>query len=265
MTPPGEDPAAGAAESEEVVELSAGEALSFALQLHDTGFFDDAETLYRRILESFPDYPDALHFLGLLCHERGRHSEAVELLERIVAILPENADAHNSLGNALMPLERYAESEACYRKAIALDAGHAQAHNNLGVIFSAQDRHLEAVEAYRTAVNLKPDRADFQLQPGPCAQKIGPESRSDFRLRGGHRSGSRECGQLAGARPDPNLKKLGRPKRRSGSLVVEAVPSIAREPPGRVLAGRLPGRGCTPHGAPPLYREHIRQDGERLR
>ncbi len=173
MTPPGEDPAAGAAQSEEVVELSAGEALSFALQLHDTGFFDDAETLYRRILESFPDYPDALHFLGLLCHERGRHSEAVELLERIVAILPENADAHNSLGNALMPLERYAESEACYRKAIALDAGHAQAHNNLGVIFSAQDRHLEAVEAYRTAVDLKPDRADFRCNLGRALRRSG--------------------------------------------------------------------------------------------
>ncbi|HYA41547.1 MAG TPA: tetratricopeptide repeat protein [Syntrophobacteraceae bacterium] len=155
------------------MELSAGEALSFALQLHESGFPDEAETLYRRILDRFPDYPDALHFLGLLCHESGRHVEAVELLERIAAMFPENADAHNSLGIALAALERHAESEACYRKAIALDPGHAHAYNNLGVTFTAQDRHLEAVEVYRKAVDLQPDRVDFRCNMGRALRRAG--------------------------------------------------------------------------------------------
>lgn len=175
MTDPGEVQAKAckAGGQAQGVVLSVEEALNFGLRLHNSGFLDDAEILYRRILAHFCDHTDALHFLGLVCHQRGNHSEAVELMERVAGLLPRSADALNSLGNALTPLERHAESEDCYRKAIALDPGHAHAYNNLGVALSAQNRLSEAVEAFLRAVELKADSVDFRCNLGRALRTSG--------------------------------------------------------------------------------------------
>lgn len=42
------------------------EALGIALDLHQGGRLDEAETLYRRILDAVPDQGDARHLLGVL-------------------------------------------------------------------------------------------------------------------------------------------------------------------------------------------------------
>ena len=155
------------------VALEPGEALHIALQLHRKGALEDAELLYRRILETLPDSPDTLHFLGLLHHQQGRHGEAAVLIERIIALDPGNADAHNNLGNVLAGMERRAEAEACYRKAIQLYPGHANAHNNLGVVCFAQMRVKEAVEAYHRATELAPGSADYRYNLGNALRKTG--------------------------------------------------------------------------------------------
>ena len=47
-------------------ELSLADALALAIHLHRSAELQDAETLYRRILEAAPDNADAMHFLGVL-------------------------------------------------------------------------------------------------------------------------------------------------------------------------------------------------------
>src|SRR5437868_135703 len=70
-------------------ELSLEDALLFAIGLHRSGELDDAEKLYRRILEVAPDQPDGLHFLGVLLHQRGQSDAALELIQKSIAIAPE--------------------------------------------------------------------------------------------------------------------------------------------------------------------------------
>ncbi|HHP7235669.1 MAG TPA: tetratricopeptide repeat protein, partial [Desulfobacterales bacterium] len=90
-TRPGKPPSAP-------VALTVEEALDLGLKLHHAGRLPEAELLYRRILDSRPDNPNALHFLGLLCHQQNRHVEAAGLIERIITLDPQNADARNNLG-----------------------------------------------------------------------------------------------------------------------------------------------------------------------
>ena len=155
------------------VTLSPDEAQSLAMKLHKCGLLDEAEILFRRILEAAPDTVDAMHFLALICHQKSRIDEAVGLIERVIALDPTNADAYNNLGNMLEGLGRGADAEACYRKAIAANPGHAPAHNNLGVMLMSQLKAAEAVEIYRHAIELAPDSADFHYNLGNALRKSG--------------------------------------------------------------------------------------------
>ncbi len=48
-----------------------------ALKLHDEGRLDEAERLYRQILETAPDHPVVLNLLGLVAQSKGLHEQAV--------------------------------------------------------------------------------------------------------------------------------------------------------------------------------------------
>ena len=143
-----------------VQELSIDEALQVAVQLHRLRELDNAELIYRRVLEVLPEQPDALHFLGILLHQRGRNDEAIEFIEKSIAFGPELADRHNNLGNVLLELERRDEAAAAYRRVIALKPDHADAYNNLGAVLRAEGLLAEARDAYLKAVEIDPEHVD---------------------------------------------------------------------------------------------------------
>src|SRR5438046_1243173 len=117
-------------DQETLSELSVEDALSLAIQLHRAGHLDDAEALYRRIIEANPGQPDAIHFFGLLLHRRGKSEEAIELIEQSIRLDPEEPNRYNNLGNVLIEQGKLAEATGAYEKAIALQPGHADAYNN---------------------------------------------------------------------------------------------------------------------------------------
>lgn len=153
------------------VTLQTGEAIHIALKLHKAGATDEAELLYRRVLEEEPHNLNALHFLAVLCHQDSRNDEALELIRQIITLAPGNADAHNNLGNVLEGLGRFPEAEEYYRKALELKPDHAPALNNLGVMLMSQNRIDEAVGTYHQAVKLAPDAPDFRYNLGNALRK----------------------------------------------------------------------------------------------
>jgi predicted TPR repeat methyltransferase len=156
-----------------VSELSVSEAISLAVRAHQLGHLDDAQLLYRRILDAAPEEPNAMHFLGVLLHQRDRSDEAVELIRRSIALDPSLADRHNNLGNVLVEREQFAEAAAAYRQAIALFPGHADAYNNLGALLSAQGKREEAAAAYLKAIEIDPLHAEARYNMGNLLSGMG--------------------------------------------------------------------------------------------
>ena len=95
-------------------------ALHDAVQHHLAGRLDQAETLYRRILRSHPEQPDALHLLGVVAHQRGQNAAAEALIRNAIRLSPRVPDYHNNLGNALQAQGKPAEAEDSYRRALGL-------------------------------------------------------------------------------------------------------------------------------------------------
>jgi predicted TPR repeat methyltransferase len=122
--------------------------------------------MYRQILEAVPDYPDAVHYSGVLAHQEGRSDEAVALIRRSLELEPDRADWHSNLGIVLRDRLELDEAIAACRRAIALDPNHANAHNNLGVLLRAQGHAVEAEAAYRAAIRVSPEHSDAYTNLG---------------------------------------------------------------------------------------------------
>jgi predicted TPR repeat methyltransferase len=147
-------------------ELTLEEAVSFAILLQKNEQFVEAQEVYRRVLETAPDHPRALHYAGVLAHQQGRNGEALALIERSLALVPDQADWYSNLGVVLQSHARLERAIDSYRRAIAIDPSHANAHNNLGVLLRATGQPVEAEAAYRIAIRLNPEHIDAYTNLG---------------------------------------------------------------------------------------------------
>ena len=136
------------------------EALQLALQHHQAGRLQEAERLYRQILQADPGQADALHLLGLVAHQVGRHEAAIEWIRKALAVQPRQAGYWCNLGVVYQAMRNWAEAEACFQQAVQLQSIHPEAHYQLGNALLQQGSHERAIASLRQAVTQKPDHAE---------------------------------------------------------------------------------------------------------
>src|SRR5262245_47861716 len=126
-----------------------------ALEHHQRGRLDEAESIYLQLLRANSNDIDALHYLGVVRMSQGRKGEAHELLKRSLTLQPRNADAWNSMGNIASGMnDQFAE--ASYLSATELRPTYAEAWYNLGNLYRRLRRHDAAVQAFRRVIDLNP-------------------------------------------------------------------------------------------------------------
>lgn len=126
--------------------------LGLAILLQQTGELDQAERLYRRVIELEPGQAVALNNLAwLLSRDRGKSGEAETLAQRAVQLGPQNADYYDTLGSVLLRLvgresDALAAFESCARLAPANSALRARALLRVAAL-QTQAGRLEAARA----------------------------------------------------------------------------------------------------------------------
>ena len=133
--------------------------LRAALRLQQQGLLDQAEAIYRRVLQTHPRHPLTLQMLGVLAAQQQRPAAALELLQQAIALQPHDPAAHNNLGKVLASLGRPDDALAAYDTAIALHPRHAVAFYNRGTVLLGQRRYAEAVVDFERALALQPGAA----------------------------------------------------------------------------------------------------------
>jgi predicted TPR repeat methyltransferase len=156
-----------------IEDVSPELALSGAIRLLQANRLEEAERIFRVLLDNYPDVPEILHFYGILAHRRGKDDLAVESIEKAIAIAPNYADAHNNLGNIHNKAGRPEKAADAYRRAIELDPDNVAAHNNLGTVLKDLERFEEAAEAFAKAIELMPDNAELYHNFGNVFRKQG--------------------------------------------------------------------------------------------
>ena len=139
---------------------TASDLLGQAVRLHQQGRLDQAQALYRRVLEASPRQFDALHLLGVIERQRGAPRRAVELIQEALRVDPRQARAHCNLGAALQDLGRADDALASYEAALRLDPAYALAWDNRGNTLRRLGRLPEALDSHERALGLNPAMAE---------------------------------------------------------------------------------------------------------
>ena len=131
-----------------------------AITAHQEGRLEEAEKLYRSILENQPTNLNVYNNLGVLLHGLGRFDEAEKNFKKAIELKPDYVKAHYNLGVLLHELGRFDEAEKSFTKAIGLKPDYVDAHINLGVVFKDLNKFDDAEASYRKAIEFKPNYAD---------------------------------------------------------------------------------------------------------
>jgi len=144
-----------------------------AIAHHRNGRLDEAEAIYRKLLDTAPDDPRALHLLGVTETQRGRLDRGVELIGRALSRLPAAPELHFDLGNALRLAGRQEEAAQSYGRALALKPEYVLAHIALGSVLGELGRFEAAVSHSRTAVSIDPTSLPARLTLAATLQAAG--------------------------------------------------------------------------------------------
>jgi predicted TPR repeat methyltransferase len=148
-------------------------ALEQALRHHEAGRLQQAQTLYRRILDAAPRDAAALHLFGVAAHQSGNHELAIEYIARAIDINPAVALYHNNLGSAYRALKMLDQARRCVNRSLALKPDAAEAHYNLGVILGERGDRSEAEACFRQAISHQPDFAQAHFNLGILLRRAG--------------------------------------------------------------------------------------------
>ena len=141
-------------------KISIEDAMAMAVQMHQRGMIEEAESVYNDVLSVDANQPDAIHYLGVIAHQLGDSTKGLALVEKSLAINPNQPDALNNLGNIFRELGQLDDAKSAYNKVLELAPEHADTWVNVGVILRQLSNPEDALDKLKKAIELNPKHGD---------------------------------------------------------------------------------------------------------
>jgi len=135
------------------------------------GHSDEAEKIYRKIIDSDPNNTDARLALSYLLVKQRRLREAYELSFAIAKAQPNNAHAFAVLGTSFLVAGHFKEARTCFLNALNLSRKEDLAWAGIGMVDFYENRIDSSVANLEEAAFREPDEPDYQFTLGQvCAR-----------------------------------------------------------------------------------------------
>lgn len=135
------------------------------------GHPDEAEKIYRKIIETDPNNTDAKLALAYLLVKQRRLREAYELSYKIAKEQRTNAHAFAVLGATFLSAGRFTDARACFINALNMTRKEDLAWAGLGMVDFYENRIDSSVLNLEEAAFRQPDEPDYQFTLGQvCAR-----------------------------------------------------------------------------------------------
>ena len=155
------------------MELTIEQALQKGVAAHKEGKLQDAERLYRAILQSQPAHPDANHNLGVIAISVNKADAALPLFKTALEANPKIEQFWLSYIDALIKTEKFDDARRVLSDAQQAGVTAAKLWANLGVAFQQEKRITDAKIAYEKALALNPKSAAISSNLGAMAREAG--------------------------------------------------------------------------------------------
>lgn len=118
------------------------------------GEYDNAISLYQRLIQLYPHCTEAHIALGDVYRENNQRQLAILQYRRALSLEPDQSDCHYALGSLYKTLQIYEEAEICFQRVLRIDRYHFDAHYQLGLSLLLQDKHKEAISTFERLIEL---------------------------------------------------------------------------------------------------------------
>jgi predicted O-linked N-acetylglucosamine transferase (SPINDLY family) len=159
-------------------ELSIHQAFQLALAHHQANRLQQAEQVYRLILQRHPGDSAALGLLGIVCGQTGRQPQGIGLLQQAIAAVPKTPEFagrlrrfYDYLGRFLAETGQLEAAINSFRAALTLNPQDVAALINLGRVLDAAGQLDEAIQCARQAIELEPTSPDSHYNLALALQK----------------------------------------------------------------------------------------------
>ena len=131
--------------------------LSQAIQAFETGNFERAESILKKVIHVDAKNLLALNILGLIKASQARYQEASEFLGRAARINPNDATIQYNLAKSLHDFGDLKESIPHHKKAVELAVSNPKAWLNYGITLLDLNQHEQALDCFDKVLSLAPD------------------------------------------------------------------------------------------------------------
>jgi tetratricopeptide (TPR) repeat protein len=128
--------------------------LSDASQFVAKGQFIDAETALKKILDAFPNHPEALSNIATIYFMQNKPEEAIVYTKKSLKINPYQSQALRNCALGLRSLGRLEEALAMSKEAMKLQSNHLEGYVTTSLILSEMDKDEEALFYLNEAIKI---------------------------------------------------------------------------------------------------------------
>lgn len=125
-----------------------------AVELQQNGALNEAEKIYRQILETAPHNADVLNMLGLIAQSKDLHPEAVNYFYKATEAAPKHFPIYFNLAVSLAAMGKIAESQEIYGKVLQLKPDCKEAFYALGNMAWQQNDTATAGKYFQKALDI---------------------------------------------------------------------------------------------------------------
>ncbi|MBL8826038.1 MAG: tetratricopeptide repeat protein [Planctomycetaceae bacterium] len=136
------------------------DGIELGLEHHRAGRLQEAENIYRQIIQAAPMQPDPYHLLGLIASQLGRHDLALGMIQQAIKLNPFAAVFYNSQGATLDGLGRHQEALASFEQAVSMKGDYVEAYMNLARLYDRLGQKEKALQSCKTALRINPNMID---------------------------------------------------------------------------------------------------------
>jgi protein O-GlcNAc transferase len=165
-----------------VIDMNIEKLFEAAVQRYEAGDLEQAETIFRGMLEIRPD-PDTYSYLGDIMDDFARTEEALTCYRKALELNPNFPRAHYNIAGILQRKGELDEALACYQKALNLDPACADIYNSIGAILQTRWQLDEALTCYQRALSLDPNFAIAHGNIGGVLLNLGRLNEAESHLR----------------------------------------------------------------------------------
>ncbi len=148
--------------------------------LYAVGKPDKAVKAYESALQIEPQYKDALVNLGVAYNHLDLKKEALDAYSRAIKIDPELEEAWYNKGVCFFSAGKFQEAESCFSKAAQLNHNSEEAWSGKAYSLEKLGRFEEAKDTYDLVLGLNPSNEDAIAGKNHCMEEIRKVLMSDY-------------------------------------------------------------------------------------